>query len=129
MLAFSWETSQGPMLIFSGSADDHLRLRDALLALAAQPKSSSLKLREYGLLKKQSDLEVVVRVAAQGDGARLLSDTEALWLIKEHRLLEFAELLAVLATSDGPGHQYLDGDDDRLIVKASKDEYEAPTCG
>jgi hypothetical protein len=124
MLAFSYETSQGRMLVLSGSAEDHRRLSDALRALASQPQSTSVKLREVGLLKNDSNLEIVVQVAPKRNGARMLLDNEALWLIDERRLPDFAELVAVLAETEGAGHQYLDGDNDLLTVKASKDEYE-----
>jgi hypothetical protein len=59
----------------------------------------------------------------------LLSDAEALWLIRASRLPDIGELLAVLAASDGPGHQYLDDANDQLIVMASKDEYGPPSTG
>ena len=112
------------MLVLSGSAEDHRRLSDALRALASQPQSTSVKLREVGLLKNDSNLEIVVQVAPKRNGARMLLDNEALWLIDERRLPDFAELVAVLAETEGAGHQYLEGDTDLLTVKASKDEYE-----
>jgi len=70
-----------------------------------------------------ANISLIVREPANGmarNGDRLV------WTITRSDALHFAELIDVLAVSEGPGHQYLDIDVLQgfgLRVKISKDEY------
>ncbi|MBN9277655.1 MAG: hypothetical protein J0I57_08470 [Hyphomicrobium sp.] len=117
------DTAQGRMLVLAGSAVDHAQLAGIFRALSQSESKTPISLGQIGLLSENSDTAISIIGSNASRGGLALTDSEALWRLSADRMIDFAELLLVLAVTDGPGHQYLDADNDAMIVKASKDEY------
>ncbi len=123
MRAICMDTAQGRMLVLAGSAVDHAQLAGIFRALSQSESKTPISLGQIGLLSENSDTAISIIGSNASRGGLALTDSEALWRLSADRMIDFAELLLVLAVTDGPGHQYLDADNDAMIVKASKDEY------
>lgn len=123
MRAICMDTAQGRMLVLAGSAVDHAQLAGIFRALSQSESKTPISLDQIGLLSENSDTAISIIGSSASRGGLALTDSEALWRLSADKMIDFAELLLVLAVTDGPGHQYLDTDNDAMIVKASKDEY------
>ena len=123
MRAICMDTAQGRMLVLAGNAGDHAQLAGIFRALSRTEPEAPLSLSQIGLLSENSDTTISI-ISLNSDHCGLaLTGSEALWRLSADRMSDFADMLLVLAASDGPGHQYLEADNDMLIVMASKDEY------
>ncbi len=123
MRAILMDTAQGRMLVLAGNAADHAQLAGIFRALSRAEPKTPLSLGQVGLLTENSDTKISI-VGSNGSRSGLaLTGSEALWRLSADRMIDFADMLLALAVSDGPGHQYLEADNDAVIVMASKDEY------
>ena len=123
------DTAQGRMLVLAGSAIDHAQLAGIFRALSQSETTTPVSLAQIGLLSENSNTAISIIVSNDSRSGLALTESEALWRLSADRMIDFADMLLVLAVSDGPGHQYLDADNDTVIVMASKDEYPLSPAG
>ena len=114
----------GPKFLFWGSPSDMSRLREALDQVANGV--SSLPLSSLPSSKSVDGSTVVLKAVPRTSGFRktLRGQLDFDWGLDRETALQFSEMVAVLATSKRPGHQYLESiRSEDVTVMVSCDEY------